>query len=93
MRIGLTYDLRDAYLAMGYGEEETAELDRESTIEALESTLQALGHDTDRIGHAKQLAARLVRGDRWDLVFNIARRRCRRCSTSTRCPTPSPTRW
>ncbi|HXT21689.1 MAG TPA: D-alanine--D-alanine ligase [Thermoanaerobaculia bacterium] len=72
MRIGLTYDLRDAYLAMGYGEEETAELDRESTIEAIESTLRALGHETDRIGHAKQLAARLVRGDRWDLVFNIA---------------------
>jgi D-alanine-D-alanine ligase len=72
MRIGLTYDLRDEYLAMGYGEEETAELDRESTIAALEHTLRSLGHDTDRIGHAKQLAARLVRGDRWDLVFNIA---------------------
>ena len=72
MLIGLTYDLRDAYLAMGYGEEETAELDRESTVEAIESTLRALGHDTDRIGHAKQLAARLVRGDRWDLVFNIS---------------------
>ena len=72
MRVGLTFDLRDAYLAMGYGEEETAELDRESTIEALESTLRSLGHDVDRIGHAKQLAARLVRGDRWDLVFNIS---------------------
>ncbi len=72
MFIGLTYDLRDAYLAMGYGEEETAELDRESTIAAIEETLHALGHRTSRIGHAKQLAARLVRGDRWDLVFNIA---------------------
>ena len=72
MLIGLTYDLRDAYLAMGYGEEETAEFDQESTIAALEDALRALGHDTDRIGHAKQLAARLVRGDRWDLVFNIA---------------------
>ncbi len=72
MLVGLTYDLRDAYLAMGYGEEETAELDRESTIEAIEGALRALGHETDRIGHAKQLAARLVRGDRWDLVFNIA---------------------
>jgi D-alanine-D-alanine ligase len=72
MRIGLTYDLRDVYLAMGYGEEETAELDRESTIAAIEGTLRSLGHDTDRIGHAKELAARLVRGDRWDLVFNIA---------------------
>jgi len=72
MRIGLTYDLRDAYLAMGYGEEETAELDRESTIAAIEGTLRHLGHQTERIGHAMQLAARLVRGQRWDLVFNIA---------------------
>jgi D-alanine-D-alanine ligase len=72
MLIGLTYDLRDAYLAMGYGEEETAELDRESTVEAIEGALRLLGHDTDRIGNAKQLAARLVRGDRWDLVFNFA---------------------
>lgn len=72
MRIGLTYDLRDEYLAQGYGEEETAELDRESTIAALESTLRSLGHSTERIGHARQLVARLARGERWDLVFNIA---------------------
>src|SRR4051794_13652496 len=72
MRIGITYDLREAYLAMGYGEEETAELDRESTIESIETTLQSLGHETERIGHAMQLASRLVRGQRWDLVFNIA---------------------
>jgi D-alanine-D-alanine ligase len=72
MRIGLTYDLRDEFLAMGYGEEETAELDRESTIAALESTLRGLGHTVERIGHAKQLAERLVAGERWDLVFNIA---------------------
>jgi D-alanine-D-alanine ligase len=72
MLIGLTYDLREAYLAMGYGEEETAEFDRESTIAGLEDALRSLGHETERIGHAKELAARLVRGDRWDLVFNIA---------------------
>ena len=72
MRIGLAYDLRDDYLAQGYGEEETAEFDRLSTIEALEGALRRLGHDTDRIGHVRALAARLVAGDRWDLVFNIA---------------------
>jgi len=72
MRIGLTYDLRDEYLAMGYGEEETAEFDRISTIESIEDALRRLGHQTDRIGHARSLAARLVAGDRWDLVFNIA---------------------
>lgn len=72
MRIGMTYDLRDDYLAMGYSEEETAEFDRPDTIQAIEDELRGLGHQVDRIGHVKQLAARLVNGDRWDLVFNIA---------------------
>ncbi|MCC6359597.1 MAG: D-alanine--D-alanine ligase [Phycisphaerales bacterium] len=72
MDIGLTYDLRDAYLAEGYGEEETAEFDKGETIDEIEAALQQLGHKTDRIGHIRQLVPRLARGDRWDLVFNIA---------------------
>ncbi|MDP4281218.1 MAG: ATP-grasp domain-containing protein [Bacteroidota bacterium] len=71
MNIGLTYDLRSDYLKEGFSEEETAEFDRESTIEAIEKTLRELGHKTDRIGHARALVKRLARGDRWDLVFNI----------------------
>jgi D-alanine-D-alanine ligase len=72
MKIGLTYDLRSEYLAMGYSELETAEFDRDDTIDAIESTLRELGHETERIGHAKQLAKDLTTGKRWDLVFNIA---------------------
>ncbi len=72
MRVGLTYDLREQYLAEGYGLEETAEFDRPDTIEAIERALGKLGFETDRIGHVRQLAARLVDGERWDLVFNIA---------------------
>lgn len=72
LTIGLTYDLRSAYLAEGFTEEETAEFDRDDTVEAIESTLQSLGHRTERIGHGRQLAAALVAGWRWDLVFNIA---------------------
>ncbi|HET8726572.1 MAG TPA: D-alanine--D-alanine ligase [Alphaproteobacteria bacterium] len=72
MRVGLTYDLRETYLAEGYGLEETAEFDRPDTIDAIEASLRKLGFATDRIGHVRQLAARLVAGDRWDLVFNIA---------------------
>ncbi len=72
MKIGLTYDLRAEYLAMGYTELETAEFDRGDTIDAVESTLQELGYETDRIGHVKHLNRRLVSGDRWDMVFNIA---------------------
>jgi D-alanine-D-alanine ligase len=72
MRIGLTYDLRSEYLAAGYGEEETAEFDRDDTITAIESALQQLGYATDRVGNARALMARLAAGDRWDMVFNIA---------------------
>jgi len=67
----MTYDLREEYLAAGYGEEETAEFDRRETIDAIEGALRQLGHETDRIGHARQLVARLAAGDRWDLVFNL----------------------
>jgi D-alanine-D-alanine ligase len=69
--VGLTYDLRDAYLEAGYSELETAEFDRADTISGIETALVALGYRVDRIGHIKQLATRLVAGDRWDLVFNI----------------------
>lgn len=72
MIIGLTYDLRSEYLAMGYTEEETGEFDRDDTIEAIETALQSLGYQTDRIGNARQLIERLVKGDRWDMVFTIA---------------------
>jgi D-alanine-D-alanine ligase len=71
MKIGITYDLRDQYLAEGYGEEETAEFDRVDTIDSIDNALQKLGYRTDRIGHARDLVQRLANGDRWDLVFNI----------------------
>lgn len=72
LTIGLTFDLRSAYLAEGFSEEATAEFDRDDTVDAIEETLKALGHRTERIGHGRQLAAALVSGRRWDLVFNIA---------------------
>lgn len=72
MKIGLTYDLRQDYLNMGYGEEETAEFDKESTIEGIEKALHDLGYETERIGHVKSLVNALAQGKKWDLVFNIA---------------------
>lgn len=71
MNVGLTYDLRSEYLAAGYSELETAEFDREETIDELAGALEALGHNVDRIGNVRQLAGRLVAGASWDLVFNI----------------------
>jgi D-alanine-D-alanine ligase len=72
MKIGLTYDLRQDYLDLGYGEEETAEFDRLDTVEAIERTLQDLGYETERIGNIWNLTKQLANGQRWDLVFNIA---------------------
>ena len=72
MKIGLTYDLRSDYLREGFSLEETAEFDKEDTIEGLEAAIRANGHTTERIGHARALIALLAKGERWDLVFNIA---------------------
>lgn len=71
-KVGMTYDLRSDYLALGYREEEVAEFDADVTINALEKTIRELGHTPVRIGNAKTLCARLCAGERWDLVFNIA---------------------
>ena len=72
MKIGLTYDLRSDYLSQGYSLEETAEFDKESTIDGIEEALRRAGHETERIGNAFSLMKRLLAGSRWDLVFNIA---------------------
>lgn len=63
--------MRSDYRNEGYSEEETAEFDRESTVEAIEQALLQLGYQTDRIGHVRHLVQRLAGGDRWDMVFNI----------------------
>lgn len=72
MFIGLTYDLRSDYLARGFSEIETAEFDREDTIEELECTIKSLGHRVERIGSIYNLVKRLQNPLRWDLVFNIS---------------------
>ena len=64
MRVALCYDLRDEYLAAGFGDEETAEFDRESTIDAIDAALCELGHTTERVGHLRALMCRLLDGSR-----------------------------
>jgi D-alanine-D-alanine ligase len=71
MRIGVTYDLKADYLAQGMSEEDAAEFDSEITIDAICAALKGLGHDPIRIGNVKRLAERLVKGERWDAVFNF----------------------
>jgi D-alanine-D-alanine ligase len=71
MTVGLTYDLRSEWLKQGYSELETAELDREETVAAIEEAIRNEGLATERIGHHRNLMAALSAGKRWDLVFNF----------------------
>jgi len=71
-KIGITFDLRSYYLSQGYSEVETAEFDRESTIDGIAGALAELGYTPERIGAVTQLVPRLAAGERWELVFNIA---------------------
>jgi D-alanine-D-alanine ligase len=71
VKVGITFDLRDDYLAQGYDELQTAEFDRPDTIDAIQTGLEELGYSVDRIGNCKALISRLAKGDRWDFVFNI----------------------
>jgi D-alanine-D-alanine ligase len=72
MKIGLTYDLKDEYLKLGFTEEESAEFDKPDTIEAIENSIRNAGHETERIGNIWELTKSLAEGKIWDLVFNIA---------------------
>ncbi len=72
MRIGMTYDLKDEYLAAGFTADEVAELDSPVTVEAIASALVSQGHAVERIGSIGSLVRALSEGRRWDLVFNIA---------------------
>lgn len=72
LRMALSYDLKEDYLAAGHTAEEVMELDDEETIGGIASALESLGHSVERVGRGAELARRLVAGERWDLVFNIA---------------------
>jgi D-alanine-D-alanine ligase len=71
MKIGLTYDLREEYLKAGLTMEQTAELDKPETIDALAIALEELGFEVERIGNAGNLVQALSNNKKWDLVFNI----------------------
>jgi len=72
MKIGLTFDLRSWYLDRGYSMDETAEFDKQETVDALENSLKIMGHETEQIGNTFQLIEALAAGRKWDMVFNIA---------------------
>jgi D-alanine-D-alanine ligase len=68
----MTYDLREDYIKAGFAEKETAEFDSPITINGIEAALVANGYEVVRIGNVMSLIDKLNKGERWDLVFNIA---------------------
>ena len=72
MKVGLTYDLRSWYLDRGYSMEDTAEFDKQETVDAIAGSLHKMGFQTEPVGNCFQLIEALTAGKRWDLVFNIA---------------------
>ncbi|MDP4222267.1 MAG: D-alanine--D-alanine ligase [Bacteroidota bacterium] len=72
MRIGLTYDLRSWYLDRGYSMEDTAEFDKQETVDSIDMALRNMGFQTEPVGNCFQLIDALAAGERWDMVFNIA---------------------
>ncbi|MCX6302928.1 MAG: ATP-grasp domain-containing protein [Bacteroidia bacterium] len=72
MKVGLTYDLRSWYLDQGYSMEDTAEFDKQETVDAIDSAIRKMGFETEPVGNCFQLIEALAAGKKWDLVFNIA---------------------
>jgi len=72
MKVGITYDLKDDYLARGMTKETCAEFDSIETIDAIDAFLKSRGLETERIGNIEALTRALAAGKRWDCVFNIA---------------------
>src|SRR4030042_1535158 len=71
MKVGLTYDLRSWYLDRGYSMEDTAEFDKQNTVDSLDGALKKMGFETEQVGNCFQLIEALAAGKKWDLVFNI----------------------
>ena len=71
MKVGLTYDLRSWYIDRGYSMEDTAEFDKQDTVNALDGALKKMGFETEQVGNCFQLIEALAAGKKWDLVFNI----------------------
>ena len=72
MKVGLTYDLRSWYLDRGYSMEDTAEFDKQETVDAIDAALRKMDFETESVGNCFQLIEALADGKKWDLVFNIA---------------------
>jgi D-alanine-D-alanine ligase len=51
--------------------EDTAEFDKQETVDAIDQALRKMGFKTEPVGNCFQLIEALAAGRKWDLVFNI----------------------
>ena len=73
LRVGMTYDVKSQLpLRPGDPPDLNAEFDADETISVIEEAIRGGGHETVRIGSARQLLERLHTRDAVDIVFNIA---------------------
>lgn len=52
--------------------EDTAEFDKQETVDAIDTALKTMGFETEPVGNCFQLIEALSSGKRWDMVFNIS---------------------
>lgn len=73
LKIGFTYDAKNDYkLESCDSHDKFAEFDSEKTLSEIENALKTSGNKIERIGNAKSLVNKIIAGERWDVVFNIA---------------------
>lgn len=73
LNVGFTYDAQTDYQLLPEDlPDRYAEFDFEETLVDIEGALKSAGHRVERIGNVKALLKKLMAGDKWDIVFNIA---------------------
>lgn len=73
LNVGFTYDAQTDYKLMPEDlPDKYAEFDFEETLVDIESAVKSAGHRVERIGNVRALLVKLMSGEKWDIVFNIA---------------------
>ncbi len=60
MKVGITFDLRSWYLDRGYSMEDTAEFDKQDTVDAIDTALRKMGFETELSVTVSSLSKLLV---------------------------------
>ncbi|KAM4056851.1 D-alanine--D-alanine ligase [Hirsutella rhossiliensis] len=74
LNIALVFEKQSEFLELGYSEEDCADLCHNGEIEAICTTLEALGHHVTQVPGIRSLVRHLAehQGSGWHLVFNMA---------------------